>query len=138
MLLTGIEHNYYQIPKINNMTLSVNTIDHRTLFHLVEAGAVRTANIVGQPGGWAVVVQYGTTERALAAKRGQVRIFRKFETLASYLKGLGLVQYQVDTRLFDPVALKAERTRTDAAERLRKAHAAAAYVKGVGPPPLDM
>ena len=79
-------------------------------------------------------MQYGTCERALAAKHGQARIFRKFETLASYLKGVGLVQYQVDARLFDPVALKAERTRTDAAERLRKAHAAA-YVKGVELPP---
>lgn len=110
------------------MALTANTIDHRTLSHLIEAGAVRTANIVGQPGGWAVVVAYGTTERALAAKRGQVRVFRKFETLASYLKEMGLVQYQVDARQFDPEALKTERTRTDAAERLRKAHAAAVYV----------
>ena len=53
------------------MALTANTVDHHTLAHLVEAGAVRTANIVGQPGGWAVVVQYGTTERALAAKRGR-------------------------------------------------------------------
>lgn len=110
------------------MALTANTVDHHTLVHLVEAGAVRSANIVGQPGGWAVVVQYGTSERALAARRGAVRVFRKFETLASYLKGMGLVQYQVDARLFDPAALKTERTRTDAAERLRKAHAAAAYV----------
>lgn len=110
------------------MALTANTIDYSTLAHLIAAGAVRTANIVGQPGGWAVVVAYGTTERALAVKRGEVRIFRKFETLANYLKEMGLVQYQVDARQFDPAAIRIERTRTDAADRLRKAHAAARYV----------
>jgi hypothetical protein len=87
------------------MAITANTIDHVTLEHLVEAGAVRGANIVGQPGGWGVVIQYGMTERALAAKRGAVRIFRKFETLVGYLKGIGIASYQVDASHFDPVAL---------------------------------
>jgi hypothetical protein len=47
----------------------VDTIDHVTLERLAEAGAVRGANIVGQSGGWGVVIQYGKTERALAAER---------------------------------------------------------------------
>ena len=33
------------------MAISENTIDHLTLERLVEAGAVREANVVGQPGG---------------------------------------------------------------------------------------
>ena len=110
------------------MAITADTIDHVTLEHLVEAGAVRGASIVGQPGGWGVVIQYGMTERALAAKRGAVRIFRKFETLVGYLKGIGIASYQVDASQFDPVALKTGRTRTDAAERMKSAHAAAAYV----------
>ena len=109
------------------MALTANTIDHATLEHLVEAGAVRGANIVGQPGGWGVVVQYGMTERALAAKRGAVRIFRKFETLVGYLKDIGIVKYQVDASQYDPVALQAERTRSDASKRLKDAHEASAY-----------
>lgn len=109
------------------MAITADTIDHITLEHLVEAGAVRGANIVGQPGGWGVVIQYGMTERALAAKRGAVRIFRKFETLVGYLKGIGIASYQVDASQFDPVALKTGRTRTDSAERLKYAHEAAAY-----------
>lgn len=124
------------------MSLSAHTIDHRTLVHLVEAGAVRTVNIVGQPGGWAVVVRYGMGERALAAKRGTVRVFRKFETLANYLKGISIDQYQVDARQFDSLALMATRTRTDAAARLRKVHAARAgledgtfFVKRLTPAP---
>jgi len=94
------------------MAISADTIDHVTLERLVEAGAVRGASIVGQPGGWGVVIQYGMTERALAAKRGAIRIFRKFETLAAYLKDMGIVTYQVDASHFDPAALKTGRKRT--------------------------
>lgn len=109
------------------MAITADTIDHVTLERLVEAGAVRGASIVGQPGGWGVVIQYGMTERALAAKRGAVRIFRKFETLVGYLKGIGIAKYQVDASQFDPVALKTDRKRSDAAERMKNAHEAAAY-----------
>ena len=109
------------------MATTPDTIDHVTLSHLVEAGAVRGANIVGQPGGWGVVIQYGMTERALAAKRGAVRIFRKFETLVGYLKDIGVTKYNVDASHYDPIMLKAERSRTAASERLRNAHEAAAY-----------
>lgn len=109
------------------MARTASTIDHATLEHLVEAGAVRGAHVVGQPGGWGVVVQYGMTERALAAKRGAVRVFRKFETLAGYLKGVGILQYQVDAREYDPVALKIERSRSDASKRMTAAHEAVAY-----------
>lgn len=109
------------------MALSHETIDHATLARLVEAGAVRGANVVGLPGGWGVVVQYGMTERALAAKRGAVRLFRHFETLANYLRGIGIVRYQVDASHFDVAAGATERRRDDAAERMKAAHAAAAY-----------
>lgn len=109
------------------MAIVADTIDHVTLERLVEAGAVRGANIVGQPGGWGVVIQYGMTERMLAAKRGAVRIFRKFETLVGYLKSIGIARYQVDATQFDAAALKTGRKRTDAAERMKNAHEAAAY-----------
>ena len=104
------------------------TIDHHTLARLVEAGAVRGATVIGQPGGWGVVVQYGMTERAIAAKRGPVRVWRRFETLASYLKDMGLCRYQVDAVNYSPESLKASTPkRPDAAERMRRAHEAAAY-----------
>lgn len=73
------------------------TIDHTTLSHLVEAGAVLDLHIIGQPGGWAVMVKYGMHERWLATQRSrQIRIFRRFEALVSYLKGVGLSQFDVD------------------------------------------
>ncbi len=109
------------------MTIPPDTIDHATLERLVEAGAVHGACVVGQPGGWGVVVQYGMVERRLAAKRGAVRIFRRFETLVSYLSNIGITKYQVDASHFDPAARKAEHKRADAAERMKNAHAAAAH-----------
>lgn len=106
--------------------MTVETIDHATLEHLVQAGAVRAASVVAQSGGWGVVVSYGTAVRALAAKRGAVRIFRKFETLAGYLKDIGIAQFQVDVRQYDPET-KPTIKRTDAAARMRSAHEAASY-----------
>ncbi len=103
------------------------TIDHGTLSRLVEAGAIRGAHIVGQPGGWAVMVRYGMHERPLAAQRSRnVRLFRRFETLVSYLKGVGIARYDVDAANYDPDTLQATR-RPDRAEALKRAHEAAAY-----------
>ncbi len=104
--------------------MEIGTIDHTTLARLVEAGAVRGADVVGHVNGWGVVVKYGMTERVLAARRGKVRSFRKFETLVVYLKSLGISQFNVNAANFDPVALKSTRKRPDAAARLRNAFAA--------------
>ena len=83
-------------------TMATETIDHGTLSRLVEAGVVKGAHIVGQSGGWAVVVKYGLTERPLAAQRTrQVRLFRRFETLVSYLKDMGIARYEVDAAGFE-------------------------------------
>jgi len=110
--------------------MTTDTIDHTTLARLAEAGAVRSAHVVGQPGGWGILVKYGMTERALAAQRShQVRIFRKFETLVTYLKGVGIARFDVDAVNFDAGTMKATRTRPDRAEALKHAHEAAAYTK---------
>jgi hypothetical protein len=109
------------------MAMTSETIDHNTFARLVEAGAVRGASIIGQKGGWGLVIQYGMTERALAAKRGAVRIFKKLETLVGYLKGMGIAKFQVDATLYDPEIIKVERSRSDSAVRMRQAHEAAAH-----------
>lgn len=107
--------------------MATDTIDHGTLSRLVEAGAVRGAHIVGQPGGWAVMVRYGMHERPLVAKNTRsVRVWRRFETLASYLKGIGLTQFDVDAANFYRDAMTTAK-RPDRAEALKKAHEAAAY-----------
>lgn len=103
------------------------TIDHGTLSRLVEAGAVRGAHIVGQSGGWSVLVKYGMIERPLAAQRSrQVRLFRKFETLVSYLKAIGIARFDVDATSYDAETAQSAR-RPDRAEALKRAHEAAAH-----------
>lgn len=109
------------------MAITADTIDHTTLARLVEAGAVRGAEVIGHRGGWGVVVKYGMTERVLAARRGAARTFRKFETLVSYLKELGISQYNVNASDFDPEALKKSRVRPDASERMRSTFEAKAH-----------
>jgi hypothetical protein len=106
------------------MAIAHDTIDHVTLQHLVEAGAVRGADVVGQPGGWGIIVKYGMTERALAARRGAIRIFARFETLVNYLKDIGISQFNVNASNFDPAD---KRTRPDTAERLKRTYSAAEH-----------
>jgi hypothetical protein len=103
------------------------TIDPVTLASLVEAGAVRGADVIGHAGGWGVVVRYGTTERALAARRGAMRTFRKFETLVTYLKGIGISQYHVNAAEFDVASFKTTRVRPDSSLRMRSAFEAKAH-----------
>jgi hypothetical protein len=111
-------------------TMNTQTIDHTTLSRLAEAGAVRSAHIIGQAGGWGILVKYGMTERALAAQRShQVRIFRKFETLVAYLKGVGIARFDVDAANYDAASLKLTRSRPDSSETMKKAHEAVAYNK---------
>jgi hypothetical protein len=109
--------------------MNTETIDHTTLVKLAEAGVVRSAHVVGQEGGWGILVKYGMTERALAAQRShQVRIFRKLETLVEYLKGVGIPRFEVDAVNYDPHSVTTTK-RPDRAAAMKDAHAAAAYTK---------
>jgi hypothetical protein len=93
---------------------------------LVEVSAVRAAHVVGQRGGWGVLFRYGMTERALAIQRGNVRTWANFETLATYLRELGIVRFEVDAAQYDPVALRssAEQSQAErACEQMKAAHA---------------
>lgn len=109
--------------------MPAETIDHTTLSRLVEAGAVRSAHVIGQPGGWSVLVKYGMAERALAAQRSrQVRVFRRMETLVNYLKEIGIQRFDVDAADYEAEGGKTH-SRPDRAEALRRTHEAAAHDK---------
>ena len=108
------------------MALSGDTIDHVTLQHLVEAGAVRGADVVGKPGGWGIIIKYGRTQRTLAARRGAIRTFSRLEALVNYLKSIGISQFMVNAADFDPAN---KRTRPDSAERMKKTFDAADHDK---------
>jgi hypothetical protein len=92
----------------------------------VEAGAVRCAHVVGHGSGWTIAARYGLTERFLSAKRGDVRVFRKLETLVSFLRDMGINRFEVDAAGFDPNSVE-RTTRPDRSVALKEAHEAAAY-----------
>ncbi|XKM43874.1 hypothetical protein A4U53_040690 (plasmid) [Rhizobium ruizarguesonis] len=104
--------------------MTAETIDHSTLSRLVEAGAVEAAHVVGKTGGWSVVIRYGKADRPLAAQRSrQVRVFKRMDTLVSYLKGVGISQFDVDAVDYAPGTA----SRPDRAAALRRTHEAAEY-----------
>jgi len=114
------------------MSALEKTIDHGTLRRLVNAGAHVGAEIVGQAGRWGVVINYGRASQTLAAARGEPRTFRKFETLASYLKDMSITECTVHLAEFEPGAKDTDEGSTDkrrvmASDRLKAAHAAAAH-----------
>ncbi|WP_152956841.1 hypothetical protein [Pseudomonas sp. MN1F] len=102
-------------------------LDHAHLSRMAESGRINATHIVGQPGGWAVQVDVNHQEHVLIAQRsGNVRLFKKFETLVTYLLDLGIEHFQVDASTFDPAQLSTYQ-RPDRALALKRAHEAAAY-----------
>ena len=49
--------------------MSSHTIDTAMAKRMVEASAIRGASIIGQPGGWSVVLKLGMQEKPLGAQR---------------------------------------------------------------------
>lgn len=118
--------NYYLIRKIQTkgVCMSAETIDHNTLSRLVEAKAVRGAHVIGEAGGWGVMIKYGMLERALAATRSKkIRKFKKLETLVSYLKEVGIDHFDIDASQYDPATVKTY-TRPDRVKAMKAAHEA--------------
>jgi len=67
-------------------------IDGKAIQDLVKAHAIQSAIILGQPGGWAVVVRHGVAEQAVAAQRAhKPRLWRNLNTAVAYVRDeLGL------------------------------------------------
>jgi hypothetical protein len=103
------------------------TIDGKAVKSLVSAHALNGAVVLGQPGGFAVLVNYGENQRAVAAQRSrQIRIWRNLNTAAAYVRDeLGLARFEIDMTEHDPSAV--ERKRPDTAERQRQLHEAAEH-----------
>ena len=112
------------------MPTTDKTIDHGTLRRLVNAGANVGAEVVGAAGGWGVVINFGRARQTLTVTRGKPRTFRLFETLAGYLKDLGITEVSVNTAGFQPGARAsdpADKRSAAASARMTRAHQAAAH-----------
>lgn len=110
--------------------MSTHTIDTATVKRLVEARAIRGAAIIGQPGGWSVLLKYGMEERPLGIQRAdRPRLWRSLDTCVDYLKEeLHIVRIDlVDATQHSATVSLPGKSRPDAAERMRNAFAAAEH-----------
>lgn len=113
-------------------TMKTHTIDTSMAKRMVEACAIRGASIIGQPGGWSVVLKLGLHERPLGAQRSdKPRTWRSLDRAVAYLKNeLHIARFDLlDATNHSEVALLAGKSRVDASERLRQAHEAAGHDK---------
>jgi len=103
--------------------MNKHRINHNALLHLVDAGAVSIANAKAMGDTWALTVLVGETNKVVMAKNsGKPRVWRKLDTLAKYLKDLGLDTFTIDVSDYDP-SRKSLR-RPDSANTLKQTHKA--------------
>jgi hypothetical protein len=103
------------------------TVRIGTARELVEAGSLRQAAIVGQAGGYAVLLRVGAQERALATKNGEPRLFAGIDAAARLLRDqLGVARFEVDATHFSPTDLL-RRRRPDRAKAMRELYDAAEH-----------
>lgn len=111
--------------------MNTHTIDTAMAKRMVEASAIHGASIIGQPGGWSVMLKMGMQEKPLGAQRSdKPRMWRSLDRCVDYLKKeLHIARFELlDATNFSTVAVVGK-SREDAAERLRSAHKAAAHDK---------
>jgi hypothetical protein len=110
--------------------MGTHTIDTALVKRLVEARAIRGAAIIGQPGGWSVLLKYGMEERPLGIQRAdRPRLWRSLDTCVNYLKDelhIGRIDL-LDATQHSPQDSLPGKSRPDAADRMRKAFAAAEH-----------
>lgn len=98
-----------------------NQINHNALTHLIEAGAVSVVIVKAVGDTWALTVKVGDTLKIVMAKNsGKPRVWRKLDTLAKYLKDLGVDKFHTDVSSYDP-SQKSLR-RPDSANTLKQTH----------------
>lgn len=105
------------------------TIDTATARRMAEAGTIRGVSIVGQPGGWSVMLKTGIHEKPLGSqKQDKPRTWRSLDTLTEYLrKDLSIVRIDgIDATHHSSTDIHRP-GRPDAAVRMRRAHEAAAH-----------
>lgn len=105
---------------IDKTTMTERTIKEPILRELVEACSLSGAVAVGRPGGYSISVRYGMREaqRLLATARGETRVFSNLNTLANYLRGIGISRFEVDSANYKPLRIRP--ARPDRAEAMRR------------------
>lgn len=76
----------------------MNMIDSRQLAALVQENVIKSVSVQGTAGGFMIQVNGNLIE----AKRGHPRLFRKLQTVASFLKGKGIGEFTVNVSRWTP------------------------------------
>src|SRR3546814_15763755 len=95
------------------------TIDTATARRMAEAGTILGVSVIGQPGGWSVIIKMDRTQKPLGAQKAdRPRTWRSLDTLNEYLrKDLHIVHIDaVDGTHYSREAA----TRPDPAVRLKR------------------
>ena len=111
--------------------MNTHTIDTLLARQMVEAAALRGASIIGQPGGWSVMLKIGKTEKPLGTQRtDKPRTWRSLDSCMTYLSDeLRIVRVDgIDTSQYSAASVHTKR-RADSSARMKAAHEAAAYDK---------
>lgn len=111
--------------------MNTHTIDSLLARQMVEAAALRGASIIGQPGGWSVMLKVGMTEKPLGTQRtDKPRTWRSLDSCMTYLRDeLHIVRVDgIDASQYSAASVHTKR-RADSSARMKAAHEAAAYDK---------
>lgn len=111
--------------------MNTHTIDTLLARQMVEAAALRGASIIGQPGGWSVMLKIGKTEKPLGTQRtDKPRTWRSLDSCMTYLRDeLHIVRVDgIDASRYSAASVHTKR-RADSSARMKAAHEAAAYDK---------
>jgi hypothetical protein len=111
--------------------VNTHTIDTLLARQMVEAAALRGASIIGQPGGWSVMLKIGKTEKPLGTQRtDKPRTWRSLDSCMTYLRDeLHIVRVDgIDASRYSAASVHTKR-RADSSARMKAAHEAAAYDK---------
>ena len=100
-----------------------------TARELVDAGAVKQAEVIGLPGGWTVQLQTYNQARVLATKANEPRRFGTFESALKVLRELGvrLDLLRVDAAQWEADGLLGVRRRPDRSAAMKLKDADARY-----------
>lgn len=94
---------------------------------LATTGALRSATILGQKGGFALEADVGRERRLLGKRDGQVRLFSTADTAMKLLRDLGILLAKVDMTHYEAGSLRP--ARPDIARKSREAHGALEHDK---------
>jgi hypothetical protein len=79
------------------------TVKLATARELAQTGSVRQASLLGQHGGYAIVLRVGMSDRVLATKSGAPRLFAQLDRAARLLRDeLGIARFAVDAANYAP------------------------------------